>query len=44
MTSPVIAENEGLEVVESLVVVTPVLRGSLLIDEGPDREAQNPDK
>ncbi|GAA1955263.1 Lrp/AsnC family transcriptional regulator [Microbacterium aquimaris] len=44
LTSPVIAENEGLEVVESLVVVTPVLRGSLLIDEGPDREGQNLEK
>jgi len=29
------AESSGIEVVESLVVVTPVLRGSLLVDDGP---------
>lgn len=35
LTGPVVAEQEGLEVIESLVVITPVLRGSLLVDEAP---------
>src|SRR5690606_21123151 len=35
LTGPTIAEHDGLEVVESLVVVTPVLRGALIIDNGP---------
>jgi hypothetical protein len=30
-----VAGHDGLEVVESLVVITPVLRGSLIVDEAP---------
>lgn len=33
LTGPAIAGHEGLEVVESLVVITPLLRGSLVIDD-----------
>jgi hypothetical protein len=35
LTGPEVAGHEGLEVVESLVVITPVLRGSLIVDEAP---------
>lgn len=37
LTGPAVAGHEGLEVVESLVVITPVLRGSLIVDEAPRR-------
>lgn len=36
LTGPAVAGHAGLEVADSLVVITPVLRGSLLIDEGPE--------
>ena len=36
LTGPYFAGHDGLEVVESLVVITPVLRGSLMVDEAPD--------
>ncbi len=32
LTGPAIAGHDGLEVVDSLIVVTPVLRGSLMVD------------
>ncbi|MCA1307096.1 Lrp/AsnC family transcriptional regulator [Microbacterium esteraromaticum] len=32
LTGPTIAQHEGLEVVDSLVVIAPVLRGSLMVD------------
>lgn len=35
ITGPFITEHEGLEVLDMLVVLSPVLRGSLVIDEGP---------
>jgi DNA-binding Lrp family transcriptional regulator len=35
LTGPAVAGHDGLEVVESLVVITPVLRGSLIVDEAP---------
>ncbi len=35
LTGPTVASHDGLEVVEALVVITPVLRGSLIVDEAP---------
>ncbi|MGO3146207.1 MAG: Lrp/AsnC family transcriptional regulator [Leucobacter sp.] len=36
LTGDTVTRHEGLEVYESLVVLTPVLRGSLVVDEGGD--------
>ena len=41
LTGPAVAGHEGLEVVESLVVITPVLRGSLIVDEAPEALAND---
>lgn len=35
LTGPTVAAHEGLEVVDALVVITPVLRGSLMVDGAP---------
>mgnify|MGYP001431474748 CR=1 FL=1 len=35
LTGPVFARYEGLEVVEALRIITPVLRGALMVDEAP---------
>lgn len=41
LTGPAIAGHDGLEVVDSLVVITPVLRGSLMVDEAPEGDGED---
>ncbi|MCK3769731.1 AsnC family transcriptional regulator [Microbacterium aerolatum] len=41
LTGPAVAGHEGLEVVDALVVITPVLRGSLMVDGAPESLAHD---
>lgn len=41
LTGPAVAGHDGLEVVDALVVITPVLRGSLFVDGAPQALAQD---